>query len=100
VALDLAHRHAAGVEAQNLVEAVKVRLPFGNQSRLECTATVARDCNLISTSPSSVGTVFELVPLRLLPRPLPAGSPLLLSQVLSQFGAERPLDQDLLEPFE
>jgi hypothetical protein len=30
--------------SQNL--AVKVRLALGNQLRLECAATVARDCNL------------------------------------------------------
>jgi hypothetical protein len=36
VTLDLAHRHAAGVEAQNLVvEAVEVRLALGDQLRLE-----------------------------------------------------------------
>src|SRR5262249_21933921 len=47
MALDLAHRHAAGVEAQNLVvEAVEMRLALGDQLRLEAAAAVARDRNL------------------------------------------------------
>jgi len=47
VALDLPHRHAAGVEAQNLVvETVEVRLALGDQLRLEAAGPVARDRNL------------------------------------------------------
>jgi hypothetical protein len=44
VALNLAHRHAAGVQAQNLViEAVEMRLPLGDQLWLEAADPVARD---------------------------------------------------------
>ena len=74
MALDLAHRHAAGVKAQDLVvEAVEAGLALGNQLRLECAGRSRGTA--IATSPSSVSTVFELDPLRLLPLPRPAGSP-------------------------
>jgi hypothetical protein len=49
VALDLTHRHAAGVQAQNLVvEAVEVCLALGDQLRLEAAGAVAwhRDLDL------------------------------------------------------
>ena len=42
MALDLAHRHAAGVEAQNLVvEAIEPGLALGDQLRLEAAGPVA-----------------------------------------------------------
>jgi hypothetical protein len=47
MALDLAHRHAATVKAQNLViEAGEVRLALGNQLRLERAGTVTGDRNI------------------------------------------------------
>jgi hypothetical protein len=71
VALDLAHRHAAGIEAHDLVvEAIELGLALGDQLRLEAAGAVARDRKV-----SSVRIVFELAPLRLLPLPRPAGSP-------------------------
>jgi hypothetical protein len=73
-ALDLAHRQAAGVQAQDLaVEPVEPGLAFGDKLRLEGSRPVARDRYLDLSI--SVKSVFELVPLRLLPLPLPAGSP-------------------------
>ena len=56
VALDLADRHAAGVEADNLVvETVEVRLPLGDQLRLEAAATIARHRNFDLAVPSQNG---------------------------------------------
>lgn len=47
MALDLPNRHAAGLEAQNLVvEAGKMRLPFGDQLRLEAAGALARHRDL------------------------------------------------------
>jgi hypothetical protein len=47
VALDFAHRHAAGIQAQNLViETIKVGLALGDQLQLEAAGPVARDRNL------------------------------------------------------
>src|SRR5580704_5431617 len=46
VAWDLSHRHAAGIEAQNLVvETGEMRLAFGDQLRLEAADTIARHRN-------------------------------------------------------
>src|SRR6516162_4956548 len=47
VALDLAHRHAARVEAQDfLIEPIEAGLAFGDQQRLEAAGPVARHRNL------------------------------------------------------
>jgi hypothetical protein len=47
VPLDLPHRHATGVKAQDLViEAIEPRLTLGNQLRLEAARSIARDRNL------------------------------------------------------
>ena len=74
MALDLAHRHAAGVEARDLVvEAVEAGLALGDQLRLEAAGAVARhrDLDLAVLGQHRL----RLVPLRLLPLPRPAGSP-------------------------
>jgi hypothetical protein len=56
VALDLPHRHAAGVKAQDLlIEAVEPRLTLGNQLRLEAAGPIARDRNLDLTVLSQDG---------------------------------------------
>jgi hypothetical protein len=74
VALDLSHRHATRIEAQNLlIEAVKPGLSLGDQLGLELPARSRGTA--ISTSPSSVRIVFELVRLRLLPLPRADRSP-------------------------
>ena len=45
--LDLAHRHAAGIQAQDLVvEAVEPRLALGDELRFETAGAVARYGNL------------------------------------------------------
>ena len=47
MALDLPHRHAAGVKADDLiVEAVKTRLALADQSRLEGAGAIARNLDL------------------------------------------------------
>ena len=99
VALDLAHRHAAGVQAQDLVvEPVEPGLAFGDKLRLEGSRPVARDRNL---------NFSILGQKRLRARPVaavaaspPGGIALLVAQMLAQLGAKRPLDQSLLQLFE
>jgi hypothetical protein len=47
VALDLPHRHAASVEAQDLVvETIEARLALGDQLWLETAGAIARDRNV------------------------------------------------------
>ena len=59
--LNLADGQPAGVERDDLVvKAGEARLVFANQLRLERPLAIARD--LIATGPSSVRTVFPLVP--------------------------------------
>jgi hypothetical protein len=55
----------------------RTRLPLGDQLRPETAAPIAHTA--ISTSPSSVRTVFGLVPLRVLPLPCPQDHPWSLS---------------------
>ena len=99
MALDLAHRHAAGVEAQNLVvEAVKMRLALGDQLRLEAAGAVARDRDLDLAvigqdrlAARAVAAVAAAAAGRIA---------LLVAQVLGQLRPKRPLDQRLLQLFE
>jgi hypothetical protein len=66
--LDLPHRHAAGIQAQDLViEAIEPDLPLAISCGLKLLARSRG--TVISISPSSVRIDFELVPLRLLPEP-------------------------------
>jgi hypothetical protein len=61
VALDLAHRHAAGVEAENLVvETVEARLPLDLAISCGSKLPLRSRGTAISISPSSVRIVFEL----------------------------------------
>jgi hypothetical protein len=99
MALDLADCHATRIEAQDLVvDTVEPRLSFRDQLRLEAANAVARDGNL------DLAIVGQD---RLRTRPIAAvatastvGIALFISQVLSEFCAERPLDQRLLELLE
>jgi hypothetical protein len=74
VALDLAHRHAAGVQAENLVvETVEARLPLGDELRLEAAGPVARHRNL---DLAILGQDrLRARPVAAVPLPRPAGSP-------------------------
>ena len=89
--LDLAYRHASGVEAQNLVvETVEPGLPLGDQMRLEATGAIAGDRNLDLTI---------LGQDRLRARAVAAvagtatgGITLLVTQVLGQLATKRPLN--------
>ena len=99
VTLDLAHRHAARVEAQNLaVEAIEPGLALGDQLRLEAADAVAwhRNVDLAILGQDrlcarSVAAVAAAAARRIA---------FLVAQVLGQLGPERPLDQRLLELLE
>jgi hypothetical protein len=91
VALDLSHRHATRIEAQNLlIEAAKPGLSLGDQLGLETASAIAwyRDLDLAIIRQDRLRT-----------RPvaavaLPAGRQiaLLIAEVVGQFRAKRPLD--------
>ena len=99
VALDLAHRHAARVEAQDLVvEAVEPGLALGDQLRLEAAGPVARDRDL---------DLAVLGQDRLRARPVAAVAAaaagrvaLLVAKMLGQLRTKRALDQRLLQLLE
>src|SRR3974390_1760218 len=99
MALDLAHRHTPGVEAQNLVvEPIEPRLAFRDKAGLETPAAIAGDRNLDLA-------VIGQQRLRTTAVAAVAASPagwvaLLVAQMLRQLGAERPLDQRLLKLLE
>jgi hypothetical protein len=95
VALDLAHRHAAGIEAQDLVvEAVKMRLSLGDQLGLEAAGTVAGNGNLhlAVLGQDRLGAC----PVAAIAAAAASRITLLVAQVLAQFRPERTLDQRLL----
>ena len=97
--LDFAHRHAAGVKAQDfIVEAVKPGLAFGDEPRLEGSSPVAGNRNLdfplFRQKRLRTGAVAAVAA-------APAGRiALLVAQMLRQLRAQRPLDQSLLELLE
>ena len=99
MALDLAHRHAAGIEAQNLiVEPVKAGLALSDKFRFERTAPVAGDRDLhfpvLSQKRFRTRTIAAIAAAS-------AGRiALLIAQMLRELRAKRPLDQCLLELLE
>ena len=99
MALDLPHRHAAGIQAQDLViEAIEPGLPLGDQLRLEAAGAIARHGNLDLA-------ILRQDRLRARPVAAVAGAPaggiaLLVAQMLGQLGPKRSLDQPLLQLFE
>jgi hypothetical protein len=90
--LDLANRHAACIEAQNLVvESVEPRLPLGDQLRFETAGPIARHRNL---------DLAILGQNRLRTRPVAAVAfaaacriALLVAEMVGQLRPERSLDQ-------
>jgi hypothetical protein len=99
MALNLTHRHAARVEAQNLVvEAVEPRLAFGDQQWLEAAGPVARDGNIDLAilgqnrlRARAVAVVAAAAARRIA---------LLVAKMLTQLRAKRTLDQRLLQLLE
>jgi hypothetical protein len=99
MALDLANRHAAGVEAQNLVvKAVEPRLALGDQLRFEAAGPIAgnRDLDL----PVLGQDGLSARPVTAVAAAPPRRIALLVAQVLGQLGPQCPLDQGLLELLE
>jgi hypothetical protein len=97
--LDLTHRHAAGIKAQDLiVKPVEPGLAFGDKLRLEGAGPVAGNENLnfpiFGQKCLRTGAVAAVAA-------APAGRvTLLVAQMICQLRAKRPLDQRLLELFE
>src|SRR5262249_27269236 len=88
VALDLPHRHAAGVEAQNLVvKAVEPCLALGDQLRLEAADPVARDRNRDLAILRQ--DRFRARPVAAVAATAARGIALLVTQVVRQLSAER-----------
>ena len=99
VALDLAHRHAAGVEAQNLVvETGEVRLAFGDQLRLEGAGPIARHRNL---DLAILGQErLRACPVAAVAFAASCRIALLIAEMLGQLRSQRSLDQRLLQLLE
>src|SRR6516165_10451089 len=99
VALDLPNRHAACIEAQNLVvEPVEPRLPLGDQLRFETAGPIAWHRNLDFAilgqhrlRTRTVAAVAFAAACRIA---------LLVAEVVGQLRPERALDQRLLQLFE
>src|SRR5262249_9812780 len=94
--LDLANRQPAGIEADDpVIKTVEAGLPFADNLRLEAAVAVARNRNLDRTVVANqrlvriaVAAVATATTGRIAP---------LISQMLSQLGAERPFQKPLLE---
>jgi hypothetical protein len=99
MALDLAHRHAARIEAENfLVKAVEPGLALGDQQRLEAAGPVARNGNLdlaiVGQDGLGAGAVAAVATAT-------AGRvALLVAEMFAQLGSQRAFDQRLLQLFE
>jgi hypothetical protein len=97
--LDLAHRHAARVEAQNLViEAIEPRLALGDQLRLEAAGPVPRDRNVDLAIIGQDGLRARAV--TAVAASPPGWIALLVAQMIGQLGPERTFDQGTLQLFE
>ena len=95
-ALDLAHRHAARIHGDDLVvEAREAALVLGDQDRLEAALAVARhlDAHRTSVGQHSLGAGAVAVVARI----LGLGRARRVAQVVAELGAQRALDQRLLE---
>ena len=91
MALDFAHRHAAGIQAQDIVvEAIEPRLSLGDELRLKTAGAVSGDGNLdrafLGQDPVAASTVATVA------GPATCRIALLVAEVLAQLGAERSLN--------
>src|SRR5215207_8599871 len=97
--LDLAHRHAARVEAQDfVVEAIETGLALGDQLRLEAASPVAWhsdvDLAVLGQDRLREGAVTAVA------AAATGRIPLLVAKMIAQLRAERPLNQRLLQLLE
>src|SRR4051794_16241055 len=99
MALDLANRHAARVETENLlVEAVEPRLALGDQQRLEAAGPVARHGNVDFAIVGQDG--LGAAPVAAVAAATAGRIALLIAKMLAQLGSQSALDQRLLQLFE
>src|SRR6202040_741347 len=99
MALDLAHRHAAGIEAENLlVKAVKPGLALGDQQRLEAAGPVARDPDVDLAIIGQDG--LRAAAVAAVAAAAAGRIALLVAEMLAQLRSQRPFDQRLLQLFE
>ena len=99
VALDLANRHTAGVQRDDLVvEAVEAGLALGHDLRLEGAVAIARhvdiDRSVLGQHRLGIAAVAVVA------GPPAGGIALLVAEMMRQLGTERPLEQRLLELLE
>src|SRR3954468_18930809 len=97
--LDLAHRHAARVEAQDfVVEAVEPRLALSDQQRLENAGPVAghRDVDLAVLGQDRL----RAGPVTAIAAAAAGRVPLLVAKMIAQLRTKRPLNQRLLQLLE
>jgi hypothetical protein len=99
VTLDLPHRHAAGIQGDDLViEAIQAGLALGHDLRLEAAVAIARhidlDRSILGQHRLGRGSVAVVA------RPAAGRIALLVAEMVRQLGAQRPLEQRLLELLE
>jgi hypothetical protein len=96
VSLDLANREAPGIEADDpIVEPMEPGLPFGDDLRLKAAIAVARHRDLDRSVIADHG--LARIPVAAVAAAAAGRVALLVSQMLAQFGAERPFQQALLK---
>ena len=99
MALDLTDRHSPGVERDDfVVEAIQARLAFGHDLRLEAAVAVARHLDL--DRPILGQHRLGVGPVAVVAGPSAGGIALLITKMVRQLGAQRPLEQRLLQLLE
>jgi hypothetical protein len=99
VSLDLPHRQAPGIQGDDLVvEAIQAGLALGHDLRFKGAITIARHLDL---DRSVLGQDrLGRGPIAVVARPAAGRIALLVAEMVRQFGAQRSLEQRLLELLE
>jgi len=99
VALDLPDRHTSGVQRDDLVvETIQARLALGHDLRLEAAVAITRHLDL--DRPVLGQHRLGGGPVAVVARPPAGGIALLVAEMVRQLGAQRTLEQRLLELLE
>ena len=99
MALDLTHRHATRIEAQNLVvKALEAGLTFGDQLGFKTPSAIARHGNINLAVAGQNGLRADAI--AVIATAAPSWIAFFVAEMFGQFRPESPLDQGLLQLFE